>query len=451
MQITILGGGLAGISVAYFLQDRLDISSIDIIEKENEVGGLCRSFEHNEIIVDIGPHIFFSKDKETLGFMLDLLGDNRHELRRSNRIIHKGAFAQYPFENDLSKLPSEDIKKCLNGFFNNPYRDYPAGNMLQFFLKTFGDGITNLYLRPYNEKIWKFDPAFMDTQMVERIPRPSDEDIIKSASGETIDGYTHQLHFSYPRTGGAAAFIDAFAGRLNGKVKIHTSREAASVRKKNAVWRVRAGDTVFEGDILVSCIPVNILAGIYEGIDTAVACRAENLRYNNIMIAAATVSNDRAGDNFAFMTADRDVIFHRVSKLDFLGDEYGCPGTATYMMEYTYREGDPRADLDDGALREEFSGGLKRIGFVENDGEILSFTVKRFPCAYVIYDLKHKENMKIIRDYFRAENLFLNGRSGNFEYWNMDRVIAESGKTAERIKNFFGQEREETTIDKAAK
>jgi UDP-galactopyranose mutase len=43
--------------------------------------------------------------------------------------------------------------------------------------------------------------------------------------------------------------------------------------------------------------------------------------------------------------------------------------------------------------------------------------------------------MKIIRDYFKAENLFLNGRSGNFEYWNMDRVIAESRKTAEKIKN----------------
>ncbi|MDR1579089.1 MAG: FAD-dependent oxidoreductase, partial [Synergistaceae bacterium] len=377
MRLVILGGGLAGISLAYFLQNEPDITTVDIIEKESRVGGLCRSFIHDGRFVDIGPHIFFSKDGETLSFMLDILGDNVNSLRRSNRIIHKDRFVQYPFENDLSRLPREDCERCLKEFLDNPYRDYEARNMLQFFLKTFGQGITDLYLRPYNEKIWKFDPSFMDTQMVERIPRPPDEDIMRSAAGETVDGYTHQLYFSYPKAGGTAAFIDAFAGRLNEKVKIHTSRAATSVRKENAVWRVEAGGAVFEGDILVSCIPVNILAGIYEGIGQDVARRAEDLRYNNIMIAVATVSKDRAGDNFAFMTADRGVIFHRVSKLDFLGEEYARPGTATYMMEYTYRGGDPRAGLSDGALTEEFRGGLKRIGFVENDGEILSFTVKK--------------------------------------------------------------------------
>lgn len=71
-------------------------------------------------------------------------------------------------------------------------------------MKTFGEGITNIYLRPYNEKIWNFDPAFMDTQMVERIPKPPKEDIIRSASGETIDGYVHQLYFSYPISSGIA-------------------------------------------------------------------------------------------------------------------------------------------------------------------------------------------------------------------------------------------------------
>ena len=50
--------------------------------------------------------------------------------------------------------------------------------MLQFFLKTFGEGITKTYLQPYNEKIWKYDPSFMDVQMVERIPKPPKEDVM---------------------------------------------------------------------------------------------------------------------------------------------------------------------------------------------------------------------------------------------------------------------------------
>lgn len=432
-RVIILGGGLAGISLAYFLQEKPGIASIDILEKENEPGGLCRSFEHNGITVDIGPHIFFSKDKETLNFMLDLLGDNKHELRRSNRILHKGCFIQYPFENDLSKLSPEEREKCVDAFLHNPYRDYPAGNMLQFFLKTFGEGISNLYLCPYNEKIWKFNPAFMDTQMVERIPKPPDEDILRSAAGETVDGYTHQLYFSYPKTGGTAAFINAFANKLNGKVKIHASHEVSSVQKTNNGWNIKAANAEYNGDLLVSCIPVNILTEIYAGIDEQAAKCGRNLRHNNIIIAMATVSEDRAGDNFAFMVADKDVIFHRISKVDFLGENYSKEGTATYMMEYTYRDGDKMAALSDGELQEKFIDGLFKIGFVQKKSEVQVFTLKRFPYAYVIYDLQHKENMKAIREYFNRQGVYLNGRFGNFEYWNMDAVVAESKKMVEKI------------------
>jgi protoporphyrinogen oxidase len=423
MKIAILGGGLAGISLAYFLQNDPRIESIDLLEKENKPGGLCRSFKHDGMDIDIGPHIFFSKDKETLGFMLDLLGDNQRELRRSNRIIHEGRLVQYPFENDLSKLPIEDCKRCVDTFLNNPYRDYPAGNMLQFFLKTFGEGITDLYLRPYNEKIWKFDPAFMDTQMVERIPRPPNEDILRSAAGETVDGYTHQLHFSYPKRGGTAAFIEAFAQRLNGKVQIHTDCEVLALR----------GDTVetskgaFRADGIASCLPPQAIAD--EEIKPVVAA----LKYNNIMLAVATVDVDRAGDNFAFMIADRKVLFHRLSKVDFLGGGCHIPNTATYLMEYTYRSGDLVAALPNERLRSMFIDGLREIRFIENDGEVRSFTLKRFPYAYVIYDLEHKRNMSAVREHFARRGVRLNGRFGNFEYWNMDRVIAESRKTAERM------------------
>lgn len=433
MKVIILGGGLAGISLAYFLQDRPNIASINILEKENEPGGLCRSFQHNGITVDIGPHIFFSKDKETLNFMLTLLEDNKHELRRSNRILHKERFVQYPFENDLSKLDADERTKCVDAFLHNPYRDYPAGNMLQFFLKTFGEGITNLYLRPYNEKIWKFDPAFMDTQMVERIPRPPDEDILRSAAGETIDGYTHQLYFSYPKTGGTAAFINTFVSRLNEKVRIHTSCEVNGVLKTNNGWWVTAANAEFDGDLLVSCIPVNILTEIYKDIDEQTAKCGRGLRHNNIIIAIATVSTDRAGDNFAFMTADQDVIFHRISKVDFLGENYHKDSTVTYMMEYTYRDGDKTAALSDEKLRKQFIDGLMKIGFVCDASEVQNFTLKHFSYAYVIYDLQHRENMKLIREYFNRQGVFLNGRFGNFEYLNMDAVIAESRKMGESM------------------
>ena len=168
-----------------------------MFEKESRIGGLCRSFQSQEgIYWDIGPHITFSKDQETLDFMTSLVP--MAQIRRSNQIFYQGRYVKYPFENDLASLPERDRDYCLDTFLNNPYENYPADNMLAFFYKTFGEGITRSFLEPYNRKIWKYETSFMDTQMVERIPKPPPEDVINSAKGIQTEGYKHQLYFHYP-------------------------------------------------------------------------------------------------------------------------------------------------------------------------------------------------------------------------------------------------------------
>lgn len=432
--LTILGGGLSALSLAYFLQDRSDISKITLLEKEKTIGGLCRTFETNGIEYDVGPHIIFSKDKEILDFMNRLLGENNEKHRRSNRILHKKAFVQYPFENDLSKLPDEDKAYCVNAFMHNPYENYNAKNMLQFFLKTFGEGITNLYLRPYNEKIWKFDPSFMDTQMVDRIPKPPKEDILKSAAGETIDGYTHQLYFTYPKQGGTAAIIQALREKLSGKVEILTNCPVESVRKTEQGFEVVAGGETFVSDRLASTMPLDEFTALYNAEKPAeVVSAAQNLRSNAIAISIVNVKPDRAGNNYAFMIADKNVIFHRLSKLDFMGGRYHKPDSATYMIEVTYRKND-RVDLmTDAELTAKIIGGLKEIGFIDGESDVNFTDLKRFDYAYVIYDLEHKENTTVLRDYFKQQGVELNGRFGSFEYLNMDAIIRQSKNLAERF------------------
>jgi protoporphyrinogen oxidase len=437
MKYTILGGGLAGVSLAYFLQDCEEISEIEIIEKDDVLGGICRSFEAtNKIKYDVGPHIIFSKDKEILDFMNQLLLDNENleQHRRSNRIIHKEEFVQYPFENDLSKLPSDDIEKCVNGFLNNPYENYEAKNMLHFFLKTFGEGITNIYLRPYNEKIWKFDPSFMDTQMVDRIPKPPKEDIIKSANGETIDGYTHQLYFTYPKEGGIQSLFDALVSKLDKKVKITLSQEVKTISNQINNYIVQCTSKKVESDKIVSTVPVNILANTYNNIEKDILESANSLKYNSIIIAIANINYDKAGDNFAFMVADKEIIFHRLSKLDFMGGSYHEDGTATYLIEITYRKDDLIDNADDTILRNQIAEGLLKIGFCQHESEINFIDLKRFEYAYVVYDLEHRNNMDKIIKYFDSEGILLNGRFGEFEYLNMDAVLRHSLDLANSIK-----------------
>ncbi|MEI2700709.1 MAG: NAD(P)-binding protein [Microthrixaceae bacterium] len=97
----ILGGGIAGLSLASFLDQR----SV-ILEKDSVVGGLCRSYKLNGVAYDVGPHIIFSKYKEVLDLHTKMIETDK--IRRSNQIFYKGRLVKYPFENDLSKLPAEE-------------------------------------------------------------------------------------------------------------------------------------------------------------------------------------------------------------------------------------------------------------------------------------------------------------------------------------------------------
>lgn len=51
----IIGAGPAGLSAGYFLKDKPFL----ILEKEEDTGGLCRSFALADTIFDYGGHAFF--------------------------------------------------------------------------------------------------------------------------------------------------------------------------------------------------------------------------------------------------------------------------------------------------------------------------------------------------------------------------------------------------------
>lgn len=429
MRIGILGGGLSAVSLAYFLQEQPRVASIDVLEKEGAPGGLCRSYPFAGLHYDVGPHIMFSKNKEVLDLMVRLLGDNVHKLRRSNKIFHDGRFVKYPFENELSALAPQERDWCLEAFLDNPYAQYKPRTMLEFFLATFGEGITNLYLRPYNEKIWKFDPAFMDTQMVDRIPKPPPDDIIRSAKGEASEGYLHQLHFYYPKRGGVQTLFNAFLARLGDKVTARVGAGIERVAREGTAWRVATADGASRDyDLLVSTIPIpELICRLQPAVPQAVAESARDLKFNSIAICMIHVRRDRLGDNFAVMVPEREIVFHRLSKLDFLLPPEEADGSARIMAEVTYRAGSPTARMSDGELLDRVVADLARLKFIDGPGDVHAREVLRQRHAYVIYDLNHKANVETVRRHCEGElGILLHGRFGEFNYINMDAVIERS-------------------------
>ncbi len=414
--VCILGGGISALSFAFFSGLRADL-----YEKEEKLGGLCRSFETNGLWWDIGPHIFFSKDKPTLDFMVKI--SDMQQGRRSNKIFYKGRLVKYPFENELSALPEADRDWCLNTFLNNPYATYDAPNMLMFFYKTFGEGITRAYLEPYNRKIWKFEPSFMDTQMVERIPAPPKEDVIASAKGIPTEGYVHQLYFYYPKVGGSQTMINAFAKMCEDRVSYNLNAPLERLTiNPDSTFTVEAGGRKENYERLVSSIPIHeLLPRISPAPPDDVMDALNALKYNSIHITMVNTKKENVGNNYAFMVPDPDISFHRLSKIDFLGDSYKGNGSSTLMLEITYRAGD-RFDLPDDKITEMVVADLQKAGLCNREDVNWALT-KSFKFAYVIYDLDHRKNTDKVLDWLKRVGITCVGRFSTFEYINTDAAV----------------------------
>ncbi len=433
MRILILGGGIASISLAKFIQQKKQIKQITILEKEEKVGGLLRSYEINKIFYDVGPHIIFSKNKKILKLILNILGKNKNSLKRSNKIIYdKNTLIKYPFENELYKLPKKDLQFALNKFLKNKFSKIAPKTMKDFFLKNFGEGIFKLYLGPYNNKIWKMNPSKLDTQMVERIPRPPNEDIIKSAKGIITEGYKHQLYFHYPKKGGIESLFTAFKSKLNSKVKILTSTKLMSIKTKNKKYLIKTNKGIFNYDKIFSTIPLNEFYKYLEKNDK-IKKISRSLQYNSIIIAMFNIKGNIAGKNFALMVPNKNIIFHRISKLDFLGKNYSLKGSTTFQIEITFKKNSKIGKMNNQQLFNRIYEGLKKLNFVNKKKDINFKSIKKFKYAYVIYNLNHRKNVDMLLNYYEKKGFDFLGRWGSWEYLNSDQVIAQAYEKARKF------------------
>ena len=152
---------------------------------------------------------------------------------------------------------------CLNGFIKILIAvgkgEIPTPvNFREWIYYTFGNGIAECYMIPYNEKIWKYPTDKMSLHWVEgRIPRPPVEDIIKSAIGIETEGYTHQAVFSYPLDGGIKALVRAIAQPIEQHIK--NGFRVTSITKSGEVWEISNGTECIQADRCICTMPVQHL------------------------------------------------------------------------------------------------------------------------------------------------------------------------------------------------
>lgn len=420
----ILGGGLSGLTVGYLIKQYS--GSFEVLEKEETCGGLMRTLRQDDFEFDqAGSHVIFSRNEEAINFILSLLKNNKIKKRRNTKVLYNNRYVKYPFENGLSDLSIEENFECLNLFVQNLVEKAKVAqlkkqsNLKEWFIQTFGLGISQKYLIPYNQKIWKFPVEEMSTDWVDRIPDPPVEDVIKSSLGIKTEGYNHQLHFFYPKTGGIESIIEALEKQLSGNVT--KDYEIKRIRIEGNLWVISNGKKEKSFGKIVSTIPIQELVAVIDAPQDVIAA-AKGLKYNSLITVMIGLNKNKVNNLSWLYIPDKKILTHRVSFPSNYSPYVTPSKKSSVLAEITCCLGDSLWNMNDESLIERTIDDLYQLGLI-NKKEVCFSIVRRTKYAYVISDLDYKRNINIIKKYFDEKGIPLVGRFAEFKYLNMDACV----------------------------
>ena len=179
-KILIVGAGLAGATIARILsENKLHVS---VIDSRNHIGGNIYDFINpsNERIHKYGPHLLHcNKNSKALKFLSRFTSWIKYE-HRVRALLSDGRTTPLPInrvtlEDVFSKkfLNEKDVKNFLDRIRNS--KIIPK-NTDEFFEANLGNKLSNLFFRPYTEKMWGVSPKKLSTNVGSRLPIRTNKD-----------------------------------------------------------------------------------------------------------------------------------------------------------------------------------------------------------------------------------------------------------------------------------
>ncbi len=440
-KVCVVGGGLAGLSVAKYLLE-LGLKDVLVLEASERVGGLLKSEDVSGYVFDTGgSHIMFSKNPEVLAEMAALLNGDVIYHRRNTKIYYRGRFVKYPFENGLKDLPPEERYECLKGVLD-AYIARLTGeareprNFLEWIKYVFGEAIASKYLIPYNKKIWKTDLDEISLDWVGgRVPNPPLDDVIKAAVGLDVEGYKHQLNFCYPREGGIEVLAKSLARllRVNGvTVRVNSPVTSVEHLPRNDLIEVSSEGFTVRCECVVYTAPLNRSRKILEPILHERAAHLNELKTVSLAVIGVGVRGPTPPYHWIYFP-DPSVPFHRVGILSNYSPANAPASGAALIAEVSFKEGSapPRTRVEREVLE-----GLESVGLLKlSNVEVIETWFWRD--AYVLYDNRRGSVLAEILPLLREAGIFPHGRFGSWEYLNMDAVLLKSRKLAGEIISYL--------------
>lgn len=425
-EVVILGAGLSGLSAAYHLNQ-----SCEIFEKEERAGGLCRSLKIGDFIFDYGPHILFPKDKYVADLIRNLLGKNLRIQSRQAWIYHKfcDVYTRFPFQSHLYGLPASVVKDCILGFFNTlKKKEKNPENYEEWIIWNFGEGIARHLMIPYAEKIWTLPPSKMNYEWVwNRVPRLSLEELLEGALHDNPRLFGFNTEFWYPSHGGIEALAASF---LSGARNLRLKKEATCVYLKQKCVEFNDHKKVYY-EKLISTLPLPEIIKRIDDVPEEVRKASQGLEHNSVYCVNLGIERERITPYHYIYFYEPDFLFHRISFPMNLSPYTTPKGFSSVTTEISYSK---YRKISKENIVERVIGDLIKAKILLPDDKIVVSDVADIKCAYIIYDLNHRKNVKKIHEFLRKNHIIPCGRFGEWEYFNMDHSIASGKRIAEELK-----------------
>jgi protoporphyrinogen oxidase len=429
--VLILGAGPSGLGAGYELS-RHGVACT-VLDKNDRVGGLARTFVVKGFRFDVGPHRFFTKDSLINELWHRVLGKDFILVPRLTRIYYRNRFFHYPLK-PVNALLGLGVGRSLAAFGSYLYarvfyRHKEARSFQEWITFQFGRRLYETFFKTYTEKVWGIPCSEISAEWAaQRIRGLNLWRAIKNAflgNRGRIRTLANQFH--YPRLG-AGMLYDRMADSIRAAgnpIHLNTCVEVI-LRQGNAVTAVRSSDNrqfpVGPDDHLLSSIPITeFVVKLDPPPPAEILEAAREMKYrDHITVNLIYVGPNPFPDNWIYVHSPEVRMARLTNYSNFSRDMVPSTDSHGLGVEYFCFRKDDLWQMSDEALIKLAVEETQQMGLIRPENVRDAFVVREkdsYPTYYAGY-LPHYETLK---NYVQTlTNVQMIGRGGMFKYNNQD-------------------------------
>jgi protoporphyrinogen oxidase len=433
-RIAIIGAGPTGLGAAWRLLE-LGHEGFELYEASGSVGGLSSSVKDRRGFTwDMGGHVQFSHYPYYDKVLDDVLPPGRwlsHE--RVAAVWVKGRFVPYPFQYNIHRLPAADMRRCLRGLERAGRRKGKLRDFAEWIYASFGDGIADIFLTPYNLKVWAWPLEDLGYGWIGDRVAVTDLARLRRGirSGEDDTDWGPNRFFRFPAHGGTGAIWRAVARRV-GRGRIRFRHRLAAADPRTRTLRFSNGETA-RYDALLNTSPLDLFARSVKGLSDGALRAAQRLRCNSTHVIGLGLSGKpppALEDKCWMYFPEGRHPFYRVT----LFSRY-----SPFNVPEPERQWSLMAEVNESpfkpALPAEAAASLREAGLIPAGCRVLSRWHRRLERGYPIPTLGRDGALRAVQRELERMGLQSRGRFGGWRYevGNQDHSFMQGVEWADRM------------------